>query len=257
MKPIPLIATPIPSVTAAQMAEVDRRMEVDYRVGLRQMMESAGRNLAHLARLPFLGGDPRGARVMVLAGKGGNGGGALVCGRRLQAWGARVDVLKAWNGTAHPVVDQHLQTLQRMRVPLATALPQAADHDLLIDGLIGYSLAGAPRGPAQKAILWANASGLPTLALDLPSGLDATSGEPLAPTVEADATMTLALPKTGLLTRAAGRFVGELYLADIGVPPTLYDELGLVPTVGPLFALGDIVRLPEPSGTTPADPAIY
>ena len=80
----------VPFITTDQMREVDRAMIEDYGISLVQMMENAGRNLAQLARQRFLDGDPRGRRVLVLAGTGGNGGGGLVCARRLRNWGAEV-----------------------------------------------------------------------------------------------------------------------------------------------------------------------
>jgi len=73
----------IPYVTTEQMIEVDRAMREDYRIELIQMMENAGRSLAHLARVRFLDGNPSGKHVVVLAGTGGNAGGALVCICRL------------------------------------------------------------------------------------------------------------------------------------------------------------------------------
>ena len=76
-----------PYVTTPQMVEVDRAMIEDFKIKLIQMMENAGRNLAHLTRIRFLDGDPQGRRVIVLAGGGGNGGGALVAARRLHNWG--------------------------------------------------------------------------------------------------------------------------------------------------------------------------
>jgi NAD(P)H-hydrate epimerase len=78
---------PVPFITTDQMREVDRAMIEDYGISLIQMMENAGRNLAHLARRRFLGDDPRGRRVVVLAGTGGNGGGGLVCARNLRNGG--------------------------------------------------------------------------------------------------------------------------------------------------------------------------
>src|SRR5262249_59434332 len=78
----------VPSLTTEQMVEVDRAMTEDFHIELIQMMENAGRNLAHLARTRFLDGDPSRKRVVVLAGTGGNGGGALGCARRLRPWGA-------------------------------------------------------------------------------------------------------------------------------------------------------------------------
>ena len=82
----------MPWVTTDQMVEVDRVMVEEFRIRLIQMMENAGRNLAHLARERFLEGDPRGRRVAVLAGSGGNGGGASTAARRLHGWGAEVEV---------------------------------------------------------------------------------------------------------------------------------------------------------------------
>ena len=79
---------PLPWLTTAQMIEVDRAMTKDRRIDLVQMMENAGRNLAHLARHRFLAGDPRGRRIAVLVGTRGNGGGAMVSARRLRNWRA-------------------------------------------------------------------------------------------------------------------------------------------------------------------------
>lgn len=94
----------LPSVTTEQMIEVDRAMMEDYRVELIQMMENAGRNLAHLARMRFLNGHPAGKAIAVLAGSGGNGGGALVCARRLSNWGANVGELFLANISVPPAL---------------------------------------------------------------------------------------------------------------------------------------------------------
>ena len=82
----------LPFITTDQMREVDRAIVEDYGVLLIQMMENAGRNLAHLARRRFLDGDCRGRHVVVLVGSGGNGGGGLVCARHLHNWGSTVSV---------------------------------------------------------------------------------------------------------------------------------------------------------------------
>jgi NAD(P)H-hydrate epimerase len=81
------------------------------------------------------------------------------------------------------------------------------------------------------------------LALDAPSGIDTTTGTVYDPAIRAAATMTLALPKEGLRADGVTRHVGELYLADIGVPPSLYAGAALGLEVGPIFASGDILRL--------------
>ncbi|MDX1415222.1 MAG: NAD(P)H-hydrate epimerase [Candidatus Promineifilaceae bacterium] len=236
----------IPNLTTAQMIEVDRAMIEDYGIALIQMMENAGRNLAHLARIRFLDGDPRGKKVVILAGSGGNGGGALGSARRLSNWGAEVHViLSRPREKFTPVPKQQLAILQRMNLFIEEAanLDNELSCDLVIDGIIGYSLKEAPRGSAGSMIRWANAQTAPILALDAPSGLDTATGTIFDPAINAAATMTLALPKVGLTAAHATKWVGELYLADISVPPQLYAEPALQLSVEPIFAANEIVRL--------------
>ena len=99
-----------------------------------------------------------------------------------------------------------------------------------------------PHGGAEALIRWSGSTGAPILALDVPSGMDATSGDVHESTVRATATLTLALPKTGLVSGPARTQVGELYLADIGVPRQLYSEIGLSDP-GALFTKSDLVLL--------------
>lgn len=137
-------------------------MSADWGIDLVRMMESAGRNLAHVAREQFLGGDPRGKRCVVLAGTGGNGGGALVCARRLANWGAVVSVFTTKAASAFTEVPgQNLAICERMGLGVCVVgsdseLELPADVDLVIDGIIGYSLKGAPRGAALVMINAAN-----------------------------------------------------------------------------------------------------
>jgi NAD(P)H-hydrate epimerase len=115
--------------------------------------------------------------------------------------------------------------------------------DLIIDALIGYGLQGDPRPEVAIWIEKANAAGRSILALDAPSGLDTTSGTVGDPTVQADATLTLALPKIGLLSESARQFVGEVYLADISVPPELYRKMGL--DIQNIFEKDTIIKIRE------------
>jgi NAD(P)H-hydrate epimerase len=93
---------------------------------------------------------------------------------------------------------------------------------LVVDALIGYSLRGAPRGRVAELIALCNEHARRVLSLDVPSGLDASTGEAPGAIVHPERTLTLALPKTGLVAVR-----GELYLADIGIPPEVYQSLGL------------------------------
>jgi NAD(P)H-hydrate epimerase len=243
---IPTCRVAVPDLSSEQMIEVDRAMIEDYGIDLVQMMENAGRNLATLARERFLDQRPEGKRVVALAGTGGNGGGVLVAVRRLLNWGAQVEVVTTRKDEAFtPVAARQLRTARRVGAVVSLAGDDRGmdSADLLLDGVIGYSLRGAPRGPAAQLIHMANAQKAPVLSLDVPSGIDATTGQAYDPSIRATATMTLALPKRGLRAPGTRDRVGELYLADIGVPPALYagDSLGL--QVGPIFAEGDILRL--------------
>jgi NAD(P)H-hydrate epimerase len=236
----------IPEITTPEMVEVDRAMVEDYGIDLARMMENAGRALALLARVRFLDGDVTGHRVVVLAGSGGNGGGGMVCARRLAAWGADVEVhLSKPADEIEGVPGEQLAILDRMAVPVYEPgeTPDLTGADLVVDALLGYSLRGAPRGTALALIDAANLALAPVLALDVPSGLDATTGDAPGVAVIADVTMTLALPKIGLSDPAAEPYVGELYLADIGVPPALYAREPLGLDVGPIFAAQEIIQL--------------
>ena len=115
------------------------------------------------------------------------------------------------------------------------------DADLIVDALLGFGLSGPPSGPAARLITAANAHPAPVLAVDLPSGLDARTGDPYDPCIRADATLTLALPKTGLLAPAARPVIGELAVADIGIPPEVYARVGV--HVDPCSAAQSIVRV--------------
>ncbi len=209
-----------------------------------QMMENAGRALARVARDRFLAGDARGKSVAILAGSGGNGGGALVCARNLLNWGAEAHLALVKPVGAYGGVPGHqAKILDRMGHRLDEAhddMPPKA-VDLVVDGLIGYSLTGAPHGRLATLIRWANEADAPVLSLDVPSGVDATTGETHDPAVRATATVTLALPKHGLTKRKVRGHVGELYLADIGVPPSVYQQLGLAIELP--FKGADVVRV--------------
>lgn len=239
-------AAAVPSLSTEQMIEVDRAMVEDFGIDLTQMMENAGRALAELARTRFLDGDPRGRSVVVLAGSGGNGGGAMVAARRLAGYGARVRVYttRALDDKAGVPLRQR-RTLDRIGVPVhpADRIHRASPPDLVIDGIVGYSLKGAPHGAVATLIEWANDQPAPVVALDTPSGISPGNGVVFDPSVRADATLTLALPKSGLQEPATRDRVGERYLADIGVPPSLYGSPSLRLEVGPIFANYDIVRL--------------
>ena len=204
------------------MREVDRSAIQGIGPNLFQMMENAGRNLAEEA-LARLGGSS--GPVVVLAGSGGNGGGAICAGRHLVNHGLDVRLC-----LASPV--DRLGEMPREQLAVFRATPgdelapnqlAGLDAALVLEGLIGYGLRGAPRGTTAELIEWANATPALTISLDLPAGVEATSGTAPGAFVRADVTLTLALPKTGLARAPAG----ELILADIGIPAGVFESAGI------------------------------
>lgn len=239
---------PIPSISTTQMREVDRLMVEVYGIELLQMMENAGRSLALLARR-MLGDDVADRPVVVLAGRGANGGGGLAAARHLLNWGAWVQVVCSYPPDGYKGVPAHqLRILKAMGAPLAWAEEgwELPPTDLLIDAIIGYGLRGDPRGPARNLIQLANSSTAPILSLDTPSGVDTGTGRVFEPHIQATATLTLALPKDGFRQPEAAAACGALYLADISVPPALYEQIGIVAPA--LFTRTEIVPLTIENG---------
>jgi NAD(P)H-hydrate epimerase len=186
----------VPWLTVADMREVDRLMTEELGVSLVRMMENAGRNLALLARR-LLEGSVAGRRILVLAGRGGNGGGGLVAARHLAAAGSEVEVrLSRPPNELIPAGRDECAILGRIGVPVEVGLVDWAEPELVLDALLGYSQEGTP--PGTTAQLIESVAGRSVLSLDVPSGLELSTGELREPFVSALATLTLALPKTGL-----------------------------------------------------------
>ncbi|MEM4389233.1 MAG: NAD(P)H-hydrate epimerase [Candidatus Micrarchaeia archaeon] len=214
------------AVSREQMAELDRLAET-MGVGTAELMERAGERIAELAE-KMAGGK----NIAVLCGHGNNGGDGLCAARKLAARGFSVTVFLASPREKYSGEPRNqLERAERAGIRVVEANEKAgfATFDLLIDALLGFNLSGAPRGKFAELIRAANASGKPILAVDLPSGLDANSGEAFEPCIKAAATVTLAYPKIGLLEEKARGFVGRLFLADIGMPAGACIRAGLKP----------------------------
>ena len=229
--------TTVPTVTSDQMREVDHIAEEEFGLGVLQMMENAGRNLTQNV-LDMLGGMPD--QVTVLVGSGGNGGGGLCCARHLHNRGVKVNVVLDRESDTLRGSAQHQWYILRAAglEPTHPIQTDAVIHrsQLVIDALIGYSLRGVPRGRAAELIDSCNRHAARVLSLDVPSGLDATTGDSPGVVVRPDRTMTLALPKAGLFS-----VPGDLYLADIGIPPEVFHHIGV--TFEPPFGDRYWVRL--------------
>ena len=236
-------STEIPAISGDEMAQVDRIMADELGVTSLQLMELAGYAVAVYARDHLLSGDVQGKRVLALCGGGGNGGDAMVAARLLHAWGAHPHVyLNRAADTIEGDAAHQLATLRALDLPIdeprtqsehepnrrtnetvPTTLPEA---DLIIDGLLGFGARGAPTGRTAELIRATNAAGASTLAIDIPSGLDATTGDVATPCIRAKVTLTLGLPKRGLRDSIARAAAGHVVVADIGIPPLVYDRIG-------------------------------
>ena len=243
-------AASVPAVSAVQMAEVDRLATDEFGIEMLQMMEQAGSHLAELVRAE-LGGDLRDRRLIVAVGPGHNGGGGLAAARHLANRGASVRVILARpvNRMSEPGRHQ-LATLLQMAVECCVAIYDVPDEELdrelgsadaIVDAVLGYRSSGPPHDDVLWLVDRIARATVPVISLDLPSGVDADSGDAPGAAVTATATLTLALPKPGLLRGLGRDRAGRLYLGDIGLPGILFHRLGL--DVGAPFAEGRIIRL--------------
>src|SRR5688572_2287482 len=182
------------AVTAAEMRELDRRATDEYGVPSLLLMENAGAAVARAAQEMLPGGR---GRVVIVAGKGNNGGDGLVAARHLHAAGCDASVVMT--GPQERVrgdARANLEMVRRARIPLEVteAAPERWNADLVVDALLGTGLKGPAAGLTAALIETINRSTCPVLAVDVPSGLDADTGR-AENCVRADRTVTFALPK--------------------------------------------------------------
>jgi NAD(P)H-hydrate epimerase len=236
-------------VTAAQMRDVQRLAQEEFGIDILQLTENAGRSAGLLA-LEMLGGRGRGQRIVILCGGGNTGAAGLAAARHLANWGFRVDpVISGVEDEASFTARRQIQTLRAAGVlepadlesTEITVEDQLAEADLVIDALVGYGLEGAPVGIAGAVAQLALQSGRPILALDVPTGVNATTGLVSSPAIRACTTLMLDLPKRGAAEPAAKSHTGELFIADLGLPSSVPERLGIA--VAGLFNEGPIVRL--------------
>lgn len=220
----------VTAVTAEEMQNVDRVAVEEYGLSLLQMMEQAGRGLAREG-LNLVRDEP----VVVLAGGGGNGGGGLVCARHLANREIPVTVVLDRDPTAlKGVVASQYELLERMEVSIVTDTSRVDAPGLVIDALVGYGLNGPLRGSPRELVRWVEEGESNVLSLDVPSGIDATTGQELDDAIRPARTFTLALPKTGLR-----EIMSKLVLGDISVPAAVYDKLDIpyTPPFGSEFSV--------------------
>jgi ADP-dependent NAD(P)H-hydrate dehydratase / NAD(P)H-hydrate epimerase len=204
-------------LTAAEAAAVDRRARDDG-VPERALMDNAGRAAALVLDRLYPSG-----RVLAVVGSGNNGGDALVALRSLQAWGRNVAYLTSGSSGPDPGL---LAGFDLPRLDADDARAHFAAAAVLVDGILGTGARGEPREPGATLIQLMNASGRPIVALDIPSGVDPTTGHVPGVAVEAAATIQFGWPKSGAVFQPGRSRCGRLVAVEIGFPPLRTGDWG-------------------------------
>ncbi|TMD71254.1 MAG: NAD(P)H-hydrate epimerase [Chloroflexi bacterium] len=215
-----------PTLTSAQVNQVDALAQERFGISVDWLMEAAGWQVARFVR----------ERAAVICGVGNNAGDGLAAARHLHRWGRLVRVCCVDVTRLRGPAARELEALGKLGIEVSHDL-KLDEAEVIVDAIFGTGLSRAPEGKFGEWIESINSFGKPVVAVDVPSGLDADSGVAYAPTVQADVTITLGLPKPGLL-----KLGSRVLVADIGVPFEAYAAIGIA--VPPdLFAKGELVEL--------------
>lgn len=212
---------PLPLYSAEQSRELDRRAIAAGTPGY-TLMQRAGEGAFRYLRDNW----PGATRIVVLAGRGNNGGDGYVLARL--AWAQHLDVRLVTVGDHEQLkgeVAEAANAATRARVPESSWSGQLPEADIYVDALFGTGLNRAPSGDFPAVIEALNHSGKPVLALDIPSGLMADSGHAPGAVVQASATITFIALKAGLLTGRGPALTGPLHLDRLGLPASLAEGL--------------------------------
>src|SRR3954469_23484569 len=202
-----------PLLEAGETRELDRWAIDERKVAVEELMEAAGKGLAGvIARRAPAG------RIAIVCGKGNNGGDGIVAARLLRQAGRDVEVLLVW--PAEWIGEDAQAQLKRLpgAKPVAFEAGRLNRVHLIVDALLGTGASGAPRDPADKVIAEMEAAKAPVVACDIPSGVDATTGEVAGAAVHCVATATFHRPNVGLWVRPGKEYAGEVEVIDIGIP---------------------------------------
>ncbi|MFB6248174.1 MAG: NAD(P)H-hydrate dehydratase [Salinibacter sp.] len=232
-----------PLLTAEAMRAADRYTIEEYGLPGFTLMESAGRGCAEAIRSAY--GPFEGASVVVLCGKGNNGGDGLVVARRLVGGGARVHVVLTHEPSALGGDSaRNLDLLRQLRdegagdrltvasLDTLGALAETANRlapRLYVDALLGTGLTSDLREPIRSLVDWVNDRPAPAVAIDVPTGLHSDTGTVLGTAVRADRTLTMAAPKVGLHVGEGPSRAGAVSVVDIGIPAFVLDRVAQKP----------------------------
>lgn len=220
---------PVPVLTAAAMRQADETTIESFGIPGFTLMESAGRVAAEVVSevLEFVDGNA----VLILCGKGNNGGDGLVVARQLGQFGYSVDVvimggrdsLSDDAGANFDLVEKLVDHDDDVDVQIVefeewNREGRPGDWDVVVDALLGTGLTQELRDPIAGLVDWINESDAAVVAIDMPTGLDTDRGVPLGNCVEADVTVTMGALKVGLVVNDGPDFAGRIEVAEIGIP---------------------------------------
>jgi NAD(P)H-hydrate epimerase len=217
-------------VTAEQMRKLEARAMTESGLPSLVLMENAARAVAE-AVIRLNREDRPMKRWVILTGKGNNGGDGIAAARHLTEAGYSCEILLA---TAPEQLGQdaavQLKAARYHGIAVQVYVPGAVNwhrYEGIIDALLGTGTSGAPREPYASMIREANGSGLPIVAVDIPSGLDADTGSLYEPYIRATHTVTFAYSKLGLAQYPGKDAAGTVTTAPIGIPELLAEEEGI------------------------------
>lgn len=215
----------------AAVREVDRAAIEDFGIPGIVLMENAARGLADAALEMLTDAAHHPSRVLIVCGRGNNGGDGYALARHLANAGVHVTLVPL--GDPRPDGDAGINAAicRNMDIPATTldAIDDPASFDLIVDAMFGTGLDRAIEGSAAGAVAWINDAGRPVLAVDVPSGLDCDTGAPLGPTVRATVTVTFVAAKPGFAIPAAKPHVGRVVVVGIGAPASLVRRIAQRP----------------------------
>ena len=210
---------------------MDRLAAERFALPVSWLMEAAGWQIARHCR----------GRTCVACGRGNNGGDGLAAARHLHRWGRLAGVACVDPAALSGLAADQARVLSALGVEIASE-PDFGDAQVVVDGLLGTGLSRPPEGRLADWIAAMNASERRVVSVDVPSGLDADSGLAAGACVRATVTVTLGLPKRGLLLADGPAYAGDVWVADIGIPFEAYAAIGV--EVPPhLFAMHDRFQL--------------
>ncbi|MBD3332051.1 NAD(P)H-hydrate dehydratase [candidate division GN15 bacterium] len=240
-------------VTSAQMQKVDRETIDNVGIPGPELMENAGRGIAECIIEDLLSTSP-GAKLTVLCGKGNNGGDGYVVARYLHEAGFPVDML--YQGPYEKLSDDARLNFDRVKklklsmkeITEPSVLPDSLDSEFIVDAIFGTGFSGSPRGITAEMIEYINIQPQTVIAVDMPSGLNADTGEAEGSVVEADYTYTLALPKFGLFVSPGRELAGVVSVVPIGIPDGVVEQFEFTEELITQEMVLDRMPVREPDG---------